>query len=256
MIHPTAVIHEGAELHETVDIGPYCIIGPHVKMGAGTRIASHAVVEGRTTLGENNRIFQFASIGAVPQHLKYAGEPTVLEIGSGNTFREFVTVHLGTMQDQGITKIGNYNSFLAYCHVAHDCIIEDSVIMANSATLAGHVHVESHAILGGLVGVHQFVRVGRYAMIAGLSGTTLDIPPYTWAAGFRTKLYGLNLIGLKRHGFSPETLGRLKKAYRILFKSGELLEKAMEIVRADVEEDPHVEHLLQFLSGSKRGFSR
>ncbi len=256
MIHPTAVVHEGAEIHETVEIGPYSIIGPHVKIGAGTHVASHAVVEGRTTLGENNRIFQFASIGAVPQHLKYQGEPTVLEIGSGNTFREFVTVHLGTMQDQGITKIGNHNAFLAYCHVAHDCIIEDSVVMANSATLAGHVHVESHAILGGLVGVHQYVRIGRYAMIAGLSGATLDIPPYTWAAGFRTKLYGLNLIGLKRHGFSPETLRRLKRAYKIIFKSGDVLEKAVEKVREEVEEDPHVEHLIQFLSGSKRGFSR
>jgi len=256
MIHPTAIVQEGAEVHETVEIGPYCIVGPHVKIGAGTRVASHAVIEGRTTLGENNRIFQFASIGAVPQHLKYQGEPTVLEIGSGNTFREFVTVHLGTVQDQGFTKIGNYNAFLAYCHVAHDCIIEDSVIMANSATLGGHVHVDSHAILGGLVGVHQFVRVGQHAIVGGLSGVTLDIPPYTRSAGFRTKLFGLNIVGLKRQGFTSEQIRRLKRAYKILFQSGEILEKAVERVRAEVESDPHVENMIRFLQESKRGFCR
>jgi len=256
MIHPSAVVHEGAEIHPSADIGPYSIIGPHVKIGAGTQVGPHVVVEGRTTIGENNRIFQFASIGAIPQHLKYQGEPTVLEIGSGNTFREFVTVHLGTAQDQGITKIGNCNAFLAYSHVAHDCRIEDSVIMANNATLGGHVHVESHAILGGLVGVHQFVRVGRYAMVGGLSGVSLDIPPYTRAAGFRTKLFGLNVIGLKRRGFTPEQMRRLKLAYKILFQSGEMLDRAVERVRAEVETDPHVEVLVQFLKESKRGFCR
>jgi len=256
MIHPTAIIHEGAQIHPSVEVGPYAVVGPHVRIGAGSRVASHAVIEGRTTLGENNQIFQFASIGAIPQHLKYQGEPTLLEIGSGNTFREFVTVHLGTAQDQGITRIGNYTAFLAYCHVAHDCVIEDSVVMANSATLAGHVHVESHAILGGLVGVHQFVRVGCYAMVGGLSGVVLDVPPYTRVSGVRCKPYGLNVIGLKRQGFSAEQMGRLKRAYRILFQSGELLEKAVERVRAEIESDPNVEHLIGFLQGSKRGFCR
>jgi UDP-N-acetylglucosamine acyltransferase len=256
MIHPTAIVQEGAEIHETVEIGPYCIIGPHVKIGAGSTVASHAVIEGRTTLGENNRIFQFASIGAIPQHLKYQGEPTVLEIGSGNTFREFVTVHIGTAQDQGVTKIGNFNAFLAYSHVAHDCVIEDSVVMANSATLAGHVHVESHAILGGLVGVHQFVRVGQYAMIGGLSGVVQDIPPYTRVSGIRSKLYGLNIIGLKRQGFSSDQIRRLKHAYKILFQSNELFEKAVDRVREEVDSDPHVEHMIRFLQGSKRGFCR
>jgi UDP-N-acetylglucosamine acyltransferase len=256
MIHPSAVVHEGAEIDPSADIGPYSIIGPHVKIGAGTQVGPHVVVEGRTTIGENNRIYQFASIGAIPQHLKYQGEPTLLEIGSGNTFREFVTVHLGTVQDQGITKIGNCNAFLAYSHVAHDCRIEDSVIMANNATLGGHVHVESHAILGGLVGVHQFVRVGRYAMVGGLSGVSLDIPPYTRAAGFRTRLFGLNVIGLKRRGFTPEEIRRLKHAYKILFQSGEILDRAVERVRTEVEADPHVEVLVQFLKESKRGFCR
>jgi len=242
MIHETAVIHEGAEVHETVEIGPYCIIGPYVRIGARTRVGPHAVIEGRTEIGEDNQIFQFASIGAIPQHLKYAGEPTELKVGAGNIFREFVTIHLGTVQDRGVTEIGNRNTFMAYCHVAHDCVIEDGVIMANGATLGGHVHVESHAILGGLVGVHQFVRIGRHAMVGGLSGASLDIPPYTSSAGFRTKLYGLNTIGLKRHGFSKDTIGRLKKA--------------VEQVRSEVDEDPHVDHLLNFLEASKRGFSR
>jgi len=256
MIHPTAIVQDGAEIHETAEVGPYCVIGPHVRIGAGTRVASHAVIQGRTTLGEENRVFQFASIGAVPQHLKYQGEPTLLEIGSGNVFREFVTVHLGTAQDRGITKIGDRNAFLAYAHIAHDCVIEDSVVMANGATLGGHVHVETHAILGGLVGVHQFVRVGRYAIVGGLSGVSLDIPPYTRSAGFRTKLYGLNIVGLKRHGFSAERIGRLKQAYRILFQSGDVLDRAVERVRAEVPPDPDVEILLRFLRSSKRGFCR
>jgi len=256
MIHPTAVVHEGAQIHETAQLGPYCVIGPQVRIGAETQVGSHAVIEGRTTLGENNRVFQFASIGAVPQHLKYQGEPTLLEIGSGNIFREFVTVHLGTAQDRGVTTIGNRNAFLAYCHVAHDCRIEDSVIMANGATLGGHVHVESHAILGGLVGVHQFVRVGRYAMVGGLSGVSLDIPPYTRSAGFRTRLFGLNTVGLKRNGFTAERIRRLKEAYRILFQSGEVLDRAVERVRAEVESDPDVDHLIRFLQGSRRGFCR
>jgi UDP-N-acetylglucosamine acyltransferase len=256
MIHPTAVVHTGAHIDETVEIGPYCIIGEKVSIGAGTTIGPHVVVQGRTTIGNNNTIFQFASIGAIPQHLRYRGEDTRLEIGSGNIFREFVTIHLGTVQDKGVTKIGNRNVFMAYCHVAHDCIIEDSIIMANGATLGGHVLIESHAILGGLVGVHQFVRIGQYAMVGGLSGVSLDIPPYTSAAGFRTKLYGLNLIGLKRHTFSSETLQKLKKAFRILFKSNLLLEAAIENVQREVGEDPHVQHLLTFLKGSKRGICR
>jgi UDP-N-acetylglucosamine acyltransferase len=256
MIHPTAMVQDGARIDESAEIGAYAVIGPHVRLGPRCWVGPHAVVEGRTTIGEDNRIFQFASIGAIPQHLKYAGEPTELRIGSGNTFREFVTINLGTAEDKGVTLIGNGNTFMAYCHVAHDCVIEDSVIMSNAATLAGHVYVEKCAILGGLVGVHQFCRIGQYSMVGGMSGVSQDIPPYTSCAGFRTKLYGLNTVGMKRHGFSPESIRRLKQAYKILFLSGDLFAKAVERVRVEVEEDPHVTHLLSFLLQSKRGFSR
>ncbi len=256
MIHSTAIINEGAQIHPSVEIGPYCVIGGHVKIGAGTTVGPHVVIDGRTEIGEGNKIFHFASVGAIPQHLQYNDEPTQLIIGSENNIREFVTIHLGTAQDKGITKIGNRNTFMAYCHIAHDCIIADSVIMANGATLGGHVKVDSHAILGGLVGVHQFVRIGCYAMIGGLSGVSLDIPPFTRSAGFRTKLSGLNFIGLKRHGLSQESISKLKKAYRILFKSGLLLDEAIAQVKAEVEEDPHVETLVHFMKTSERGICR
>jgi UDP-N-acetylglucosamine acyltransferase len=256
MIHPTAVVHKGAQIDKDVEIGPYSVIGEKVTIGAGTRIGPHVVIEGRTTIGNHNTIMQFASIGAIPQHMRYRGEDTRLEIGSQNTIREFVTIHIGTAEDQGITRIGNRNMFMAYCHVAHDCVIQDSVIMANGATLAGHVVVEHHAILGGLVGVHQFVRIGQYAIVGGLSGVSLDIPPFMSAAGFRTKLYGLNLIGLKRNNFSPETIQRLKKAYRIIFKSSLLLEDAIEKVEGDMGEDPHVQRLVTFIKSSTRGMCR
>lgn len=256
MIHPTAIVHEGAQIDEGVEIGPYTIIREKVRIGSGTIIGPHVVIEGRTTIGKNNRIFQFASIGAIPQHLRYRGEDTRLEIGDNNIIREFVTIHLGTVQDQGVTSIGNGNVFMAYCHVAHDCVIKDSVIMANGASLGGHVVVEDHAILGGLVGVHQFVRIGRHAMVGGLSGVSLDIPPFTSAAGFRTKLYGLNIVGLKRHNFSHEAIQRLKKAYRLLFKSNLLLEEAVRHVEQEVGDDENVRHLVAFLKDSKRGICR
>lgn len=256
MIHPTAIVAEGAEIHPDAEIGPYCVIGPDVKIGAGTRVGPHVVIEGRTEIGEKNQIFQFASIGAIPQHMKYRGEPTELKIGSENVIREFVTIHLGTLQDRGVTTIGNRNVFMAYCHVAHDCTIEDSVIMANGATLAGHVTVERNAILGGLAGVHQFVRIGRMAMVAGLSGVSMDIPPFTSAAGFRTKLFGLNVVGLRRNGFNSDEIARLRRAYRILFQSGLLLERAMEQAAAELGGDPNVEHMLAFLRRSRRGICR
>ncbi len=256
MIHPTAIINEGAQIHPSVEIGPYSVIGGNVKIGAGTTVGPHVVIDGRTEIGEGNKIFQFASVGAIPQHLQYDGEPTELKIGNENNIREFVTIHLGTAQDKGLTKIGSRNTFMAYCHIAHDCVIADSVIMANGATLGGHVYLDSHSILGGLVGVHQFVRIGCYAMIGGLSGVSLDIPPYTRSAGFRTKLSGLNLIGLKRHGFSQESISNLRKAYRILFQSGLLLEQAVAQVQEEIEEDPQVQNLIQFMQKSERGICR
>jgi UDP-N-acetylglucosamine acyltransferase len=256
MIHPTAIVDEGAEIHESVEIGPYCIVGPHVKIGAGTTVGPHAVLDGRTEIGENNRIFHHASIGAVPQHAKYRGEPTRLVIGSENIIREFVTIHLGTVEDRGVTMVGNRNLLMAYAHVAHDCTLEDEIVMANAATLGGHVHVECNAILGGLVGIHQFVRIGRRAMVGGMSGVRLDIPPFTRASDNPAKLYGLNTIGLERAGFSSDQIGRLRKAYRILFQSGDLLQEAIEKVRSELGQDPNVESLVGFIEKSERGFCR
>jgi len=256
MIHPTAIVEEGAEIHESAEVGPYCIVGPHVKIGAGTRVGPHAVLDGRTEIGENNRIFHHASVGAVPQHAKYRGEPTKLVIGSDNVLREFVTVHLGTVEDRGVTIIGDRNLLMAYAHVAHDCTLEDGVIMANAATLGGHVYVESRVVLGGLVGIHQFVRIGRNAMIGGMSAVRLDIPPFVRASDNPAKLYGLNIVGLQRAGFSADEIGRLRKAYRILFQSGELLKDAVAMVRAELGEDPNVMNLVEFVEKSERGFCR
>ena len=256
MIHSTAIVHEGAEIHESVEIGPYCIVGPHVKIGAGTKVGPHAVLDGRTEIGENNQIFHHASVGAVPQHAKYRGEPTRLTIGSENIVREFVTIHLGTVEDRGITRVGSRNLLMACAHVAHDCTLEDCVVLANAATLGGHVYVERNAIVGGLVGVHQFVRIGRHAMVGGMSGVRLDVAPFMMASGVPAKLYGLNTVGLERSGFSPEQIGRLRKTYRLLFQSGELLQAAMEKLSAEREEDPNVEYLLEFLERSERGFCR
>jgi UDP-N-acetylglucosamine acyltransferase len=256
MIHTTAIVHEGAYIHESVEIGPYAIVGPHVKIGAGTTVGPHAVLDGRTEIGENNQIFHHASIGAVPQHAKYRGEPTRLTIGSENIIREFVTIHLGTVEDRSITTVGSHIILMAYSHVAHDCTLEDAVILANAATLGGHVYVERNAIVGGLVGVHQFVRIGRHAIVGGMSGIRLDIPPFVRASGVPSKLYGLNTVGLERSGFSPEEIGRLRKAYRTLFQSGELLEPAIEKVQAELGEDPNVEYLVAFLRKSERGFCR
>jgi UDP-N-acetylglucosamine acyltransferase len=250
------MVDKGAEIHESVEIGPYCIVGPHVKVGAGTTVGPHAVLDGRTEIGENNQVFHHASIGAVPQHAKYRGEPTKLTIGSDNIIREFSTIHLGTVEDRSITTVGSHNMLMAYAHVAHDCTLEDGVILANAATLGGHVYVERNAIVGGLVGVHQFVRIGRHAIVGGMSGIRLDIPPFVRVSGVPSKLYGLNTVGLQRSGFSADEISRLRKAYRILFQSGELLESAIEKARAELGEDPNVEYLVAFLKNSERGFCR
>jgi UDP-N-acetylglucosamine acyltransferase len=256
MKHPTAIVDERAEIHDSAEIGPYCIVGPHVRIGAGTRVGPHAVLDGRTEIGENNRIFHHASIGAIPQHAKYRGEPTELKIGSDNIIREFVTIHLGTVEDRGVTTVGSKSMLMAYAHVAHDCTLEDGVILANAATLGGHVYVERNAILGGLVGVHQFVRIGRNAMVGGMSGVRLDIPPFVIASGVPSKLYGLNTVGLERNGFTVEEIGRLRKAYRILFQSEDLLADAIEKALAELGEDPNVRYFVEFLKRSERGFCR
>jgi UDP-N-acetylglucosamine acyltransferase len=243
MIHPTAIIHPGAQLADNVTIGAYSTIGEHVVIGAGSTIASHVVVEGWTELGEDNKIFQFSSVGADPQDLKYAGQETYLKIGDRNRIREFTTLNRGTEEGGGITKIGHDNLFMAYSHVAHDCIVNDHVILANGATLAGHIEVESNAILGGLSAVHG-------AMVAQ------DVPPYTIAQGDRAKTVGLNLIGLKRKGFTEESIKGIKKSYRLIFRSGLRLEEALQKIVDEVESTPELDHFVKFIKESQRGIAR
>jgi UDP-N-acetylglucosamine acyltransferase len=256
MIHKTAIIDAKAELDSEVEVGPYCIIGSHVKIGKGTRLSPHVVIDGWTQIGEGCHIFQFASIGAIPQDLKYKGEESWVILGNNNVIREFVTINRGTAQSGGRTVIGDHNLLMAYCHVAHDCKIGNHVILANNATLAGHIEIEDYAIVGGLVAVHQFVRLGGYSIIGGGSGVNKDIPPYMIANGQRVKLYGLNTVGLKRHNFSHEAVSNLKKAYRIIFRSSLTAKKALDQLQAEIKNSPEVDHLINFIKHSKRGIAR
>ena len=255
-IHSTAIIEGGASLADDVSVGPYTVIGPQVTIGPGTVIDHHASIAGRTTMGSGNRVFPFASVGTIPQDLKYRGEDTELVIGDENIIREFATINIGTEGGGGITRIGNGSLIMAYAHVAHDCLIGDQVIMANCATLAGHIEIEDCAILGGLAVVHQFVRIGTHALVSGNTGVVMDIPPYTTASGSRAKLFGLNLVGLKRRGFSGETISGLKKAYKIIFRSNLNLEDAVARAREEVDDSPELRHLLDFIGKSKRGLTR
>jgi UDP-N-acetylglucosamine acyltransferase len=257
MIHPTAIVNPKAEMGEGVEIGPYAVIEKDVSIGEGTRIGPHVIIREGTKIGQGCQVFQFASIGEAPQFFGYKGEKTFLQIGDRNIVREFVTLHRGTVKGGGKTVIGNDNYFMAYSHVAHDCQIGNEVVMANGATLAGHIVIEDYAIIGGLSAIHQFCRVGTHALISGLTGVPSDIPPYMMAAGSRAKLYGLNAVGLKRHHFSEQTLMALKKAYRTIFRSGLTLEKATKKVREDdIFQIPEIQHLLQFIQHSKRGVCR
>jgi UDP-N-acetylglucosamine acyltransferase len=255
-IHPTAIISPGAELDSAVEVGPYAVIGPRVRIGAGTSVGPHAVIEGDTTIGRDNRIFQFAAIGAIPQDLKFAGEQTRLEIGDRNQIREFTTLHVGTAGGGGLTKVGSGCLLMAYCHVAHDVQVGDGCILANCAGLAGHVVLEDHVIVGGLAGVHQFTRVGRHAFIAAGAVVAMDVPPYCTAQGDRARLSGLNSVGLTRHGYSAEQVTRIKCAYRTLFRSKLGLREAIAQVRAEHAGHAAIEHLLRFLEGSERGVVR
>jgi UDP-N-acetylglucosamine acyltransferase len=257
MIHPTAIIDSKAEISEGVEIGPYSVIEKNVLIGEGTKIGPHVVIREGTYIGKQCQISQFASIGEAPQSVGYKGEKTFLQIGDHNIIREFVTLHRGTVKGGGKTVIGNENFLMAYSHVAHDCQIGNQVVMANGATLAGHILIEDFAIIGGLSAIHQFCRVGTYAIVGGLTGVLLDIPPYTKAQGDIAKLFGLNTIGLKRANFSEETLKALKKAYRIIFRSSLTLEKAMKrVVEDEISQTPEVQHFLQFIQCSKRGITR
>jgi len=257
MIHSTAIIAPGAELDSTVSVGPYAVIGEHVKIGAGTTIGPHAVIEGRTEIGCDNQIFQFTSIGAVPQDLKFSGEETSLTIGSRNRIREFVTIHLGTETGNGITTVGSDNLFMAYSHIAHDCIVKDYIVMANAATLAGHVEVDDYAILGGLSAVHQFTRIGCHVMASGGSMISQDVVPYAIIQGDRARIVGLNLTGLKRRGFTSDALSNIKKMYKLVFRSNLNLDEAVVQIEAQFDgSQEEVATYLDFLKKSERGLAR
>lgn len=255
-VHPTALVSPGAQLHPTVEVGPYAIIGPKVKLGEGTAVGSHAVLDGDTTIGKRNRIFHHASVGAVPQDLKFHGEDSKLILGDDNIVREFATLHIGTEGGGGVTRVGNRNLFMAYSHVAHDCVVGNACILANGATLAGHVEVGDHATLGGLSAVHQFTRIGVFAFIAGGAMVAMDVPPYCTAQGDRAELAGLNTVGLSRHGMKEEQLARVKEAYRILFRSKLGLNEALSRLRAEYGGQPEIDVLLDFIGSSKRGITR
>ena len=255
-IHPTALVDPGARIAHDVEIGPYAVIGADVEIGAGTRIGPHTVVTGHTRLGENNVVSQFVSLGDAPQDKKYGGEPTRLEIGNNNTIREFCTLNRGTVQDAGVTRIGDENWIMAYAHVAHDCQIGSRTIFANNAQLAGHVHVQDDAMLGGFTVVHQFVRIGAHS-ISGM-GTILlqDVPPYVKVSGNPARPYGLNVEGLRRRGFSAEAIAALKRAYKTLYRSALTLEEAQRELATLAMDHPEVTRLTEFLAAPNRGIIR
>ena len=257
-IHPTAVVDPSASISEGVDIGPYAIIEAHVSVGKGTSIGAHAFIGKWTELGENNQIFHMASVGAPPQDLKYKGEECWTRIGSHNVIREFATVHRGTVTGHAETLMGNSNLMMAYSHVAHDCIVGNGNVFANSATLAGHVTIQDNVILGGLVAIHQFVTIGSYTMLGGGTLVGLDIPPYMIATSEKrdARLRGLNLIGLKRRGFTEESISRLKKAYKTLFMAGLKLPDAIARIREEIVGCTEVDNLLEFIQKSERGICR
>ncbi|HMA88541.1 MAG TPA: acyl-ACP--UDP-N-acetylglucosamine O-acyltransferase [Burkholderiales bacterium] len=256
MIHPKAIVEPGARLAADVIIGPYAIVGPQVEIGAGSSIGAHAVVEGRTRIGRNNRIHSFAAVGGAPQDKKYAGEDTGLEIGDGNTIREYVTINRGTVQDAGVTRIGDDNWIMAYVHIAHDCQVGSHTIFANATQLAGHVHIGDWAILGGVTLVHQYVHIGAHSFSAVGTVLVQDVPPYVMVAGQEAKPYGINSEGLRRRGFSSESIGALKRAYRTLYRSGLGLEEAGAALQTLAQEHPEVRPIVEFLARSSRGIVR
>jgi UDP-N-acetylglucosamine acyltransferase len=255
-IHKSAIIDQKASIDEGVQIGPFCIVSAGSKLKKGTRLISNVIIEGDTEIGEGCTIYPFTSIGLPPQDVKYKGEKTSVRIGNGNIIREYTTIHRGSVGGDYITEIGNNNFLMAYVHIAHDCKIGNNVIMANLATLAGHVMVEDRAYIGGLVVVHQFTRIGAYAMVGGFSGIGQDIPPYTMASGPRAKLYGLNSVGLKRNGFSGSTINDLKKAYKILFREKHTLKDALKKVQKDFPHSNEIKRLVEFIEKNKRGICR
>jgi len=256
IIHPAAIVSKHAEIGRDVEIGPYCMVDEHVKIGDGCRLISHVVISGHTTIGPDNRIFPFVSIGHEPQDLKYHGEPSEVVIGSGNTIRENVTINPGTEGGGMLTRIGDNNLLMAYSHVAHDCLLGSGIIMANAVTLAGHVVVDDGAIVGGMSAIHQFIRIGRYSMIGGMSGVVKDIPPYCLTAGgYRPGLAGLNVVGLRRHGFSNERIRMLKEIYRILLQGSGKMDERMREAESAAGDDADALHLIEFVRTAERGMT-
>ena len=255
-IHPTAIVDAGARIAQDAEVGPYAVIGPHVEIGPGCWVGPHCVITGHTRLGSNNRVYQFCSLGEIPQDKKYAGEPTRLEIGNDNTIREYCTFNTGTVQDAGVTRLGDGNWIMAYVHLAHDCHVGNHTIFANNAQLAGHVRVDDHAILGGYTGVHQFCHVGAHSITGVASVVLQDVPPYMTVSGNPARPYGINSEGLKRRGFDAPAIAGLQRAYKTLYRSKLGLEEAKRELEAQVGECPPVRALVEFLSGSTRGIVR
>jgi UDP-N-acetylglucosamine acyltransferase len=255
-IHETALVDRRAEIDSDVEIGPYSLVGKHVRIGKGCRVKSHVVIEGWTTLGEGNVIFQFATVGSVPQDLKYKGEPSELIIGDRNTIREFVSLNPGTTGGGMVTRVGDGNLLMMHCHIAHDCILGSHNIIANGATLGGHVVIEDYVIVGGLVGIHQFTKIGRGAILGAGSMVSKDVPPYCNATGDRARLHGLNLEGLKRQGFEREKIEALKKAYRIMFRSKLKTRAAIVKIRRELSGYAEAQQMVTFIENSQRGICR
>lgn len=256
MIDNHAIVDPKAKIAQNVHVGPWTLIGPDVEIEEGTWIGPHVIIRGPTRIGRDNKIYQFATIGEDSPDKKYAGEETRLEIGDRNVFRECVTIHRGTVQGGGITRIGNDNLFMAYTHVAHDCIIGNQVVFSNNASVAGHVRVDDYACLGGMVGVHQFCAIGAHSFAAGGSIIIKDIPPYIMVSGYPAESHGLNTVGLERHGYSPSTIAALKRAYKIVFRDSLILQDAIARLKTMVVEHPEIACMVDFLSQSTRGIVR
>lgn len=255
-IHPTAVVESGAKIGDDVSIGPFAVIGPNVSIGNGNVIGAHVVVEGHTTIGDNNQIFPFTAIGGEPQSISYKGEPTETRIGNNNVFRENITVNRGTMDDEGITSIADNNLFMAYVHIAHDCRLGSELLFSNNASLAGHVRVADYVVLAGYTLVHQFCRIGEHSFCGVNTFCIQDIPPYMLVAGNKAITHGINIRGLRRRGFSKEDIAELKRVYKVIYRSGQTMQAALQEIDSRAWETPHVASLVEFIRSSKRGVIR
>ncbi|MFW6386757.1 MAG: acyl-ACP--UDP-N-acetylglucosamine O-acyltransferase [Bacillota bacterium] len=255
-IHDTAIVHQGAKIGKNVEVGPYSIIGENVEIGEGTEIGPHVVIRGWTRIGKNNKIFHGASIGFIPQDLKFDGEKSYLYIGDNNTIRENVTIHRGTEEGGGETRVGSNNLIMAYCHVAHDCQLGNHIIMGNAVNLAGHVVVEDHAVITGLTGIHQFVQIGSIAMVGAHSKVVKDVPPYILVDGHPARVNGINVVGLRRNGIKPELRSEIKRAYKILYRSNLNMDEAIQKMDQELDASEEIEHFLRFLRNVQRGICR